>query len=351
MRSGDKLVKVNSVTNTGLEKNTGAASRLVAVVVTFNRLAQLQETLTRLLTTSDTALHHVVVVDNASADGTGDWLATQDDPRLDIQTLPINTGGAGGFATGMGHARDHYDPDWMVVMDDDARPAPGALEAFQGRDQAGDLSGWDALAAAVYFPDGRICEMNRPSRNPFWEQGGMWRAFKGGRNGFHVTPEAYERTTIAPIDVTSFVGFFISRRGLELAGLPDPGLFLYGDDGLYTLGLSAAGGRICFDPIVRFDHACSTFDDAQRGRFKPLWKAYYYHRNLLMLYRMAAGKWFWPALLVVVPKWLSKTRYHTGERGAFLRLMMRAMRDGLAQRTDVDHASVLRMSAPKEPGQ
>lgn len=327
------------------QKAAGQLHRLVAVVVTFNRLEQLRVTLATLLEAPASALHKIVVVNNASTDGTGDWLATQDDPRLDILQLETNTGGAGGFASGMGHARDTYDPDWMVVMDDDARPQTGALETFMTR----DLTAYDGIAAAVYFPDGRICEMNRPSRNPFWEKGGIWRTLKGGRNGFHLKPAAYEATQIAPIDVTSFVGFFISRRGLEMAGLPDPGLFLYGDDGLYTLGLSAAGGRIGFDPNVRFDHACSTFDDAQRGRFKPLWKVYYYHRNLLMLYRMAAGWLFWPALLIVLPKWLSKARQHGGERGTFLRLLGHAIRDGLAQRTGVDHATVLAMSTQKEP--
>lgn len=317
-----------------------ASGKLVAVVVTFNRLAQLQVTLARLLEAPEHALHRIVVVDNASTDGTGDWLKTQEDPRLDILALPENTGGAGGFATGMGHARDRYDPDWMVVLDDDARPAPGALEVFQAQ----NLEGWDAVAAAVYFPDGRICEMNRPSRNPFWEKGGILRVIKGGRNGFHIPPKTYEGTELVPIDVTSFVGFFISRRGLDLAGLPDPGLFLYGDDGLYTLGLSAVGGRICFDPNVQFEHACSTFDDAQRGRFKPLWKVYYYHRNLLMLYRMAAGWMFWPALLVVLPKWISKTRHHHNEKRTYLRLLARAVRDGLAGRTSVNHAAIIAMS-------
>jgi GT2 family glycosyltransferase len=313
------------------------AGRLVAVVVTFNRLAQLQVTLARLGDVAADALDRIVVVDNASTDGTGDWLAGVTDPRLDIVSLPVNTGGAGGFATGMGHARRVHDPDWIVVFDDDARPEPGALEAFCARPP----QGWDALAAAVYFPDGRICEMNRPSRNPFWEKGGIWRVIRGGRDGFHIQPAAYEGKDIVPIDVTSFVGFFISRRGMDMAGLPDPGLFLYGDDGLYTLGLSAAGGRIGFDPTIRFEHACSTFENAQRGRFQPLWKVYYYHRNLLMLYRMAAGWLFWPALLVVIPKWISKVRHHAGERGTYLRLLLRAVRDGLAQRTDVDHARIV----------
>ncbi|MFW8595928.1 glycosyltransferase family 2 protein [Cribrihabitans neustonicus] len=322
------------------------AGRLVAVVVTHNRLDKLKVTLARLLESPERELAAVVVADNASTDGTAAWLAAQGDPRLDICTSGENRGGAGGFEMGMRRAMERHAPDWLVVMDDDGRPAPGALAAFH------DLPAgkWDAVAAAVYFPDGRICEMNRPSRNPFWHAREFLRTlFGGGRAGFHVRPADYEGAGMQ-IDVTSFVGFFISAAAVRRIGYPDPELFLYGDDGIYTLGLTAAGGRIGFEPGVRFEHDLSTFQakgggtEAQRGRFVPLWKAYYYHRNLLLLYRMAAGWLFWPALCVVLPKWLMKARQHGGDRRAFLRLMAQAVRDGLLRRTAVPHARVLELA-------
>ncbi|WP_261399091.1 glycosyltransferase [Leisingera daeponensis] len=330
------------------------AGRLVAVVVTHNRLDKLKATLARLLESPPDELAAVVVADNASSDGTGAWLAGLEDPRLDICTSQTNRGGAGGFEMGMRRAMEAHDPDWLAVMDDDGRPAPGGLAAFRGlamHDQA--EGGWDAVAAAVYFPDGRICEMNRPSRNPFWHAREFLRTlFGGGRSGFHVQPSDYEGGGMQ-IDVTSFVGFFISAEAVRRIGFPDPELFIYGDDGIYTLGLTKSGGRIGFEPSVRFEHDLSTFqgkgqakaDAAQRGRFVPLWKAYYYHRNLLLLYRMAAGWLFWPVLLVIVPKWLMKARQHPGARRVFLRLMGHALRDGLLRRTKVRHARVLELAA------
>ncbi|MFW8637128.1 glycosyltransferase [Cribrihabitans pelagius] len=338
------------------------AGRLVAVVVTHNRLGKLKVTLARLLASPPAELAAVVVADNASTDGTAAWLAAQGDPRLDVCSSAENRGGAGGFEMGMRRAMERHDPDWLVVMDDDGRPAPGALAAFRalrahrgnGNDGGKDGGGWDAVAAAVYFPDGRICEMNRPSRNPFWHAREFLRTLLGGgRSGFHVQPSDYEGEGMQ-IDVTSFVGFFISAAAVRRTGYPDPDLFLYGDDGIYTLGLSAAGGRIGFEPSVRFEHDLSTFqgkgggaqnpDAAQRGRFVPLWKAYYYHRNLLLLYRMAAGWLFWPALCVVLPKWLLKARQHGGDRRVFLRLLAHAVRDGLLRRTAVPHARVLELA-------
>ena len=312
--------------------------RLVAVVVTHNRKAQLKRTLAALLAEPEAALAAVVVVDNASDDGTGDWLGTLDAPRLSVLHMARNLGGAGGFEAGMRHAVAAFDPDWLVVMDDDAHPRPGALAAFHGA----DLAGWDAVAAAVYHPDGRICQMNRPTLNPFWHPGILLRtALGGGRGAFHLGPADYAaEAPVRPVDGASFVGLFLSRRAIERVGYPDAALFVYGDDAIYTLGLSAAGGRIGFFPGITFDHDSTTFA-AGDGRFRPLWKVYYYHRNLLILYRMAAGWLFWPALLVVLPRWLMRVRSHGGERRAFLRLLGDALRDGLRRRVTVDHAQVL----------
>ena len=322
------------------EEGTGGAGRLVAVVVTYNRLAQLKATLARLLEVPAPLLEAVVVVDNASTDGTGAWLATQDDPRLVKLPSRANLGGAGGFEAGMKLAVARFDPDWIVVMDDDARPRTGAIAAFH----ALDTRGCEAVAAAVYYPGGEICEMNRPSRNPFWHGAEFRRTLMriGGRGGFHVSPEDYEGPGRS-IDVASFVGLFVSRAAIARVGYPDGRLFVYGEDGLYTLGLAKAGGRLWFAPGIAFEHDCSTFA-GQRGRFRPLWKVYYYHRNLLLLYRMAAGWMFWPALLAVLPKWLWKVRDHAGERRAFLRLLTRAVADGLTGRTGVDHAGVLALA-------
>lgn len=314
-----------------------SAGRLVAVVVTHNRLAQLKVTLSRLLQSPPHDLQAVVVVDNTSRDGTEEWLAANDDPRLMVYRSEGNLGGAGGFAMGLRLATEHFDPDWILVMDDDARPMPGALAAFH----ALDLTAWDAVASAVYFPNGEICDMNRPSRNPFWHGREFLSTLRRGRSGFHLGPTDYATSRSRAVDVTSFVGFFVSRRAVEMAGYPDPDLFLYADDGLYTLGLSQAGGRIGFEPSVHFEHDCSTFGAAQRGRFRPLWKTYYYHRNLLMLYRLAAGWLFWPALFLIIPKWLFKTRAHSGAEGRFLRLILRAVCDGLLKRTNVPHERVL----------
>lgn len=316
-----------------MERITG---RLVAVVVTHDRPAQLGRTLAALLASPPGDLAAVVVADNASGPATADLLAACRDPRLNVLRLDRNLGGAGGFAAGMRHAMDHLAPDWLLVMDDDARPEPGALAAFRGL----AARGWDAFAAAVRHPDGAICEMNRPVLNPFRHAGVLARALLRGREAFHMSEADFAAPGLRAVDGASFVGLFLSRRAVQQMGYPDPRLFLYADDAIYTQGLTRAGFRLAFAPAVRFEHDSTTYR-ADDPRIRPLWKVYYYHRNLTLLYRQAAGRWFWPVMLLYVPRWALRLRHHGGERRAFLRLFARALRDGFATRLDLTHAQVL----------
>jgi GT2 family glycosyltransferase len=227
-------------------------------------------------------------------------------------------------------------------MDDDARPEPGALGAF--RDQAPAMDGWEALAAGVFYPDGAICEMNRPSRNPFWHFRHFLRtALGGGRRGFHVQDSDYDAGQLVPVDACSFVGFFVSRRAIARAGLPDGRLFIYGDDVIYTLRLSQAGGRIGFAPWIRFEHECSTLNRGSEHIHRPLWKTYYNYRNGLLAYRLAAGPvFFWPVLLTVLPKWLAKARRYGSQRRLYRALLALAVRDALTGRLGRSHAEIRR---------
>lgn len=326
---------------TGLGVTGPAALRVAAVVVTYNRLAQLQVTLARLLAEP---VDHVLVVDNASDDGTADWLASRDDPRLRVLRLPENTGGAGGFEAGLGAVSRDVDPDWTVLMDDDARPKAGALAAFRaaaaGIDpdaRAPDARTKEApggIAAAVVFPDGRICEMNRPSRNPFWHLPELIRTLTGrGHRGFHLRDAQLKPAAPpSPIDAASFVGFFVSRGAVARAGLPEGGLFIYGDDVIYSLRLRRAGVGLALHPAVRFEHDCASLGVGLVTR--PMWKVYYLSRNGVALARMAAGWWLFPvALGWYLVAWSRKARhYAVEERPLYRALLWQGVWDGLLGR-------------------
>ena len=317
---------------------------LTAVIVTHNRCQKLQHTLAATLAQPFSA---IIVVDNASTDGTRAWLAGQHDPRLHLILSEQNSGGAGGFAQGM-IAALNYDPDWLVCYDDDAYPAPDALQQFT----ALDLGNTDSAAAAVYYPDGRLCEMNRPSYNPFWHPRKLLRTALGvftgrARGAFHVTDSTYQGAEVLPIDSSSFVGFFVRADWVRRLPLPEPGLFIYGDDVLYTLNLTKHGARHRFLPTVRFIHDCSTFQTARRG-YHPLWKAYFTYRNGLLIYRMAAGVWFYPVALLKALLWLAAVRHYRNKR-LYLRLWWQAVRDGIRQDLSRDPAIIIQQYQDDAP--
>ncbi|HNJ78507.1 MAG TPA: glycosyltransferase, partial [Marmoricola sp.] len=83
--------------------------RVVAVVVTWNRRALVEECLAALAAQTHRPAV-VVIVDNDSDDGTAEFLDAQASDWLQVVHLSSNTGGAGGFAAGtqlaLGHSPD-----------------------------------------------------------------------------------------------------------------------------------------------------------------------------------------------------------------------------------------------------
>lgn len=315
---------------------------LAAVVVTFNRLPQIRSTVHRLL---EEPCDRIYVVDNGSTDGTREWLDRLEDPRVRLIRSPSNLGGAGGFELGLRKAVEESDPDWIVIMDDDARPQPGCLSAFLDR----DFTRYDAVSGAVYLSDGRICEMNRPTINPFWHAPTflrtLMRSFIGQtRGGFHVSDDAYQEA-VTEIDATSFVGLFLPRETIQRAGYPDGSLFIYGDDVLYTLGLRKAGMKIGFVPGLEFEHEFNRGYNGDVGLYDPIWKAYYTARNMLLVYRFAAGMLFWPAFLLILMKWMSAGRHYEDGRRTYYRLIWQGIKDGLVGRRSRPHAEVMSLAA------
>ena len=324
--------------------------KLASIVVTFNRVEELKITVARLL---DAATDDIIVVDNASVDDTPNWLAAQNDPRLHVVRLNENMGGAGGFEAGMRFACETIDPDWVVLMDDDARPAEGALQEFRAQianidPNKGDI---DCVAAAVFYPNGTLCEMNRPSRNPFWNLGLFAKTlFKGTRAGFHMSDADFEPNAgNKAIDVASFVGYFVSRHAIKTAGFPEGGLFIYGDDVLYSLRLRRAGIGMILMPSVRFEHDCGTM--GQGFIYRPLWKIYYHCRNGVSIARQAAGPLIFPAALLwyITIWWRRGAHYDADERALYRKMMWAGLRDGLLRRrgrNDAIHAAATVAKAP-----
>jgi len=208
--------------------------RIVAVVVTFNRLDMLRRQLERLAEIPE--LDDVLVVDNASTDGTGAWLQGTDAPPVLATTLPDNTGGAGGFNHGLAWAMDHG-ADLVWLMDDDGLPEPDCLALLLERD---DLDFWGPAVLAAQDPS-RLCF---PIRLP------------GGATVVHEMAAVEKAAVDGLIEgvLIPFNGVLVTRELVERIGYPRAEFFIWGDDVEYLWRAEEAGARIATVVAARVLH-------------------------------------------------------------------------------------------------
>lgn len=247
---------------------------ICAVVVTFNRKALLAECLTA-LSNQTRRLNEIIVIDNASSDGTEVLFKAQ---FLDVTylRLPENIGGAGGFHEGMKLAYEKgY--DWIWVMDDDAVPMADALEKIVSS-PAMLVDKVYALSSMVLQRDGRIL---------------LWCRSLFDFRKLKETPVDADRyrDEYFQMDTTSFVGLLVSRKAIKDVGLPLKDLFVYYDDCEYSLRMRQKG-IILTVPASKVFHSSGSLDP---GTGKPIkwlrhsgWGHYYATRNHIYTYRKYA---------------------------------------------------------------
>ena len=192
-----------------------------AVVVTHNRRELLAECLSALAQGGE-FLRKIIVVDNASTDGTDLFLQAEtaaSDSRMEFLRLEANVGGAGGFHAGIRRAMQ-TSTAWIWLLDDDTIVRPEALSAlFGARDSFPPGQKPSLLVSRALWSDGTMHPMNVPrlKRNDQLESMCL----------------AAERRTLS-IRSCSFVSVLVHRSLVERYGLPEGGYFIWNDDVEYT---------------------------------------------------------------------------------------------------------------------
>jgi GT2 family glycosyltransferase len=196
-------------------KNTNNKN-VIAVIVTYNRKELLKECITALLNQKYKNCR-ILVVDNASTDGTKEHIADLlENERVIYKNTGSNLGGAGGFNFGMREAVQ-LGCDFVWVMDDDCIVHSDTLTTLLEVDKK--LNGnYGFLASKVLWKDNSICKMNIPRKT--------------------LTKNLTDLNNLQKITMSSFVSFFVKASIIKEVGLPIKEFFIWTDDWEYSRRIS-----------------------------------------------------------------------------------------------------------------
>ncbi len=287
-----------------------SGGHIAAVVVTFNRKELLLQCIDHLQAQTAPGLD-ILIIDNASTDGTAEALAVMaENGEIIYCNTGANLGGAGGFSFGVEKALSlGYAYIWL--MDDDTMAHPDTLEKLLAADE--ELQGnYGFLSSVALWTDGTPCRMNVQKRNVFSHLDGE--------------PKALE-----PIGVATFVSMFTKASVVREVGLPIKEFFIWTDDVEYTDRIS--GKYPCYlvrDSVVTHAMASNIGVNLASENSGRLERYRFCYRNEVYVYRRHGFKGF--CYLV------AKNGYHAlsillkskGNRLKKLRVMLGGVKEGLS---------------------
>jgi rhamnopyranosyl-N-acetylglucosaminyl-diphospho-decaprenol beta-1,3/1,4-galactofuranosyltransferase len=234
-----------------------------AIIVTRNSTKSIKRLLTA-INGQTCPPARIIIVDNASEDGTIEHCRSLGLPNLMIIQNSENLGGAGGFHIGLRKFMDTGLP-FAWTFDDDAIPVgDNCSERLLSFMQEHTLKVGGSLVLA--------CEDNKCT--------------------------AYEYNTAAPTlkvsdlmkeeiiwnDVKFFNGVMLERDVIDTCGLPRPELFIRGDEAEYRRRIKERGFRMATSTEVQVVHPSSA-GEYRRFRGRKIWyspsrgKRYFAYRN------------------------------------------------------------------------
>ncbi len=197
-------------------------NKTLILIVTFNRLNDLKICIESLKCQTYKNFD-ILVVNNGSSDGTKEWLDCQTDI---ISIHQPNTGGAGGFYTGMKYMYDNgY--GWLLMMDDDGIPDKDELKnLIENYDEAKSLnSGKDCIVNAL------VVNKDVPEELAF-----NW----GVNSSRSLLTKDYPSDYIFD-GIHPFNGTLIKRSIIEKNGFIKKEMFIWGDEEEYMARTKANG--------------------------------------------------------------------------------------------------------------
>jgi hypothetical protein len=218
------------------------------VIASYNARVHLENCLRSLSSAPPTVPHDIVVVDNASGDGSVDAVRAQW-PGVAVIAQSTNTGFAAANNAGIRATTGEL----VLLLNNDAIAPPGAIDTLVER----LLARPEAAVAGPRLVNGDgITELSfGPMVSPLGElrQKAVMRLHE---RQFGPVSRWVERTTRREqfVDWVSGACLLVSRSAAERAGLLDERYFLYTEDVDLCAAIRAQGRRILFTPAAEVVH-------------------------------------------------------------------------------------------------
>jgi GT2 family glycosyltransferase len=276
--------------------STDPGPELTVLVVNWNSGGLLQACLDG-LKAQDWRHFRVVVVDNASSDGSADRLAAG---SLDITVLraPVNLGFAGGNNFGLSHGQPG---EWVLLLNPDTRPDPRCLsvlmcaaqryptiDAFGARlmriapGQQGRAEGDGISSVVASFDTDELDGLG----DAYHASGRCWRI--GHRESWRPSTALAETEAIEVFSASGAAALYRTSALRALGGF-DEDYFCYVEDVDLGFRLRLAGGcAACVPAAVVYHHGSAI--TGERSAFS----VYHGHRNLVWTFvKNMPGALFW----------------------------------------------------------
>lgn len=228
-------------------------SRVTIVVLAWNNRA-LTEACVDSWLAQDWPHCDVLVVDNASTDGTPEALQQRFGTRIRLVRNPHNLLFAGGMNVGLRLAQEGG-AEFVLLSNNDVEADPGLVRALVAC--AATDARIAAVAPKIYFAS---------HRDRLWFAGGelsLWRGWSRHRGLREIDRGQYDREC----DCAYLSGCVFLARTTALAdvGLFDTGYAMYAEDADWCFRARARGWRLVYEPQGRLWHHVSAAAGARSG--------------------------------------------------------------------------------------
>lgn len=265
----------------------------------------------------------VIVVDNASSDGSAEILA-KEFPEIVLLSAATNLGFAGGNNLGFRYAFQHHF-SYILMLNNDTIVEPDFLDHLIQYMETHPDTG--AIQPRIHFEHDRSLIWNGGSKHAVW-------------TGFLYAEDVHRKPgkrslQLKKVDWITGCAFLIRTSVLQQTGLLAENMFMYSEDVDLSMRIKALGNTLIYHPQAVIYHIAGmsnkTLTKGKEGYVNPM-VHYYNQRNRIWILKKYTPIYAYPTVIICNFFYILLIIGYFALRGRFnkLKAVMKAVKDGLA---------------------